>query len=956
MAIFQGLNNQNDQQNQTQQKSRVKSVLRYTMMPEILPRIRALGFHFGHFAYLLALVFGSARLIPQTHPVMNPANIGRYGVRQVIAMAANNIKWRRENIDQIAIFSAIVIGLIMIVIQAILIAIAALIGFNPAQAGGGGGVDVGSFFTPIGNYDAADDPVMIMFAQVFGNLNGFWGADFANLTDNSENVFGTRTGIHEGVYQMLSIYSMVMMVIAVIIVLYYITTVVGEAAKTGTPFGQRFNSLWAPIRLVVALGLLVPLGSGLNSAQYITLWLAKQGAGLGTHVWGVMADSMTRPNADNYVIGDFQNDWVREAAFNIFFLETCMYASNKENYADPNSPDGIIRRVIEDDDSSTDRTFRVAYDRGAEWGDGRYRSCGEITISITEQDINSTIIGTEALPVEAAYELAVNIVTDLMGPLDSNDTGGRAIPETAMGMAREEISIDGRIPFSELYYNNVNMAADAVLNARLSEFSADDFRADVNDIIQQLFDERTNSFIYAGVWYLEISRIVQHSKDIINNTVPNFSVGTVNLRTEANVERVGGVIWSPYLVRVGSETETLISNIYNHMSNNVHAYFEPPEEAPEQCRNLGEAPSWWDSQACAIASMIIPDELVILAQDNPATRTLDPMSTLVNAGYSIFQKAWWWIGAGIVADVGGAIAAGLGFLPLTLLGSVLDVIGSIAVIIGALGLTAGFVLYFLLPVLPFIYFFFAVITWVMEIFEAIIAMPLWALSFLQIGGEGMPGQAAMNGFYLLLSILIRPALIVIALVAGALIFGAGVFMLQSLFDSVLLIKGSGNSSGLELIIYSLIFAYCCYMIGTTSFKLVDTIPNQIMRWIGSNPGTFSDGREDPISGNQQMLGAAGAFIGGSMANSISSGAKGAGQATGREVKDRFGLQNATERAAETDKMKKGVMGARLQGATRDDVQATYGERGASFYDRLNTDPEQPRGPRGSGGGNNNNNP
>ena len=175
--------------------------------------------------------------------------------------------------------------------------------------------------------------------------------------------------------------------------------------------------------------------------------------------------------------------------------------------------------------------------------------------------------------------------------------------------------------------------------------------------------------------------------------------------------------------------------------------------------------------------MIIPDELTLLR----VQPDVNPMAVLVRAGYSIFEKGWWYIGSGMVASAAGGIA---GFLPGVLGGIVstaLSTIGSLAILIGALGLTAGFILYFLLPVLPFIYFFFAVVTWLMEIFEAIIAMPLWALSFLRIDGDGMPGQAAMNGFYLLLSILLRPAMIVMGLVAGVLVFHAAVFLLQYLF-------------------------------------------------------------------------------------------------------------------------------------------------------------------------------
>ncbi len=81
--------------------------------------IRQLGLHFGHFAYLIALVLNSARLIPQGHPALHSSNIGQFGVRQVLAIAANHITWSWRTIDQIAIFGAVVAGLIMMFVQAI---------------------------------------------------------------------------------------------------------------------------------------------------------------------------------------------------------------------------------------------------------------------------------------------------------------------------------------------------------------------------------------------------------------------------------------------------------------------------------------------------------------------------------------------------------------------------------------------------------------------------------------------------------------------------------------------------------------------------------------------------------------------------------------------------------------------------------------------------------------------
>ncbi|MBY0427759.1 MAG: hypothetical protein K2Q32_00895, partial [Alphaproteobacteria bacterium] len=83
----------------------------------------------------------------------------------------------------------------------------------------------------------------------------------------------------------LGIYSNALLIVASVILLYHLLIMTGETAHQGVVGGKRTNQVWAPIRLVVAIGLLVPLASGLNSAQYITLQIIEWGSNMATHVW-----------------------------------------------------------------------------------------------------------------------------------------------------------------------------------------------------------------------------------------------------------------------------------------------------------------------------------------------------------------------------------------------------------------------------------------------------------------------------------------------------------------------------------------------------------------------------------------------------------------------------------------------------------------------------------------------
>lgn len=889
-------------------------VLKYTMMPEILPRIRRLGFHFGHFAYLLALVFSSARLIPASHPVLNAANIGRFGVRQVIAIAANNLTWSKKNIDQIAIFIAIVIGLIMLVIQAAFIGFMALTGTANAQT-------ADSFFT---SPNPAEDPILIFLAQVFGNLDGFWGTQYT-----SANAPGSSTAIHEGVRQVLSLYSMATMVIAVIIVLYYILTVIGEAAKTGTPFGQRFNSLWAPIRLIVALGLLVPLGSGLNSAQYITLWVAKMGSGLGTQAW-IQMSRVIDGNPERYELAEFSTPWMRELAAEVFFMEVCRQTHNKE--ISMSDPDRLVMPNIVEEINGEDGvySYKVAYENRARflgYFGGAY--CGNVSIKM-ESDHASVI----SVPVEKVFTEVKGIILDMTNQYSE-------IAQIAEKYAKGEISVDGAgetMPLSDAF-NQVMAIADGK-DQNLRDELADEINQAQSEQLQKILDERENSWAHAGVWYLELSRLIQVSQDTSKNARPNTTAVEVsNLQGQPFItpsqsgipqEMVDQNMIFSGVSGIPPESKRALLTVWRYYQQNKGNYL-PEEKIPDACKGIDSSSNAFEAVGCFVVALIVPKELVLLAypngfpddvesntsdekiEESTQRRMLDPMGTLLRAGYSITQRAWVSILAGAamsgVSGILGAFGGAMGAV-----GAAIGVLGSIAILLGGIGLSAGMILYFLLPVFPFIYFFFAIVSWVMEIFEAVIAMPLWALAHLRIDGDGMPGQAAMNGYFLLLSILLRPAFIVIGLIAGALVFGAAIFLLQTLFANVLFIKGGGSVSGLELMIYTVIFAYLCYSAGITSFKLVDNIPNQILRWIGNGTPTFSEGKEDPVGGNSQLLMAGTAVLGGQAANTLSSGLQSAGQSTAKAGKG-FADEKGWTRDGKEQKAKE--LEAKKEGALRD---------------------------------------
>jgi conjugal transfer/type IV secretion protein DotA/TraY len=229
-------------------------------------------------------------------------------------------------------------------------------------------------------------------------------------------------------------------------------------------------------------------------------------------------------------------------------------------------------------------------------------------------------------------------------------------------------------------------------------------------------------------------------------------------------------------------------------------------------------------------------------------RDTHPLAKLVALGRALIE-------ATAIQLAGRAIAGLPAMFGNTTWGPIAKSLGQVLSQITMLTFAIGAVLYYIVPFMPFVYFFYAASAWVKAVFEAMVGMPLWALSFVRIDGDGLPGKSGMNGFYLLLDILIRPVLIVFGLIASISIFAAQVNVLGEIWYLVESNVGGGDTvntlavpgetrflgytrDAIDGFCYTIIYTIIVYMLGMASFKLIDLIPGKILRWMGASVSTI----------------------------------------------------------------------------------------------------------------------
>ena len=864
-------------------------IIKYATLPQVLPRLYQLfATGFAHVPFFMALIYQAARLLPADHPYLNPKNIGRYGIRHVVAQAANNLKLDKKHIDQTLIFFIILCGVVLLLAQVILFGIAIfsqhqVFAMSPTDL-----ISVNSQYNKGPNQDIA----FILLDRVFGMKGIFQscvsvshvagdanaGPPCADLQGNPLPDSGAAfpTPFQLALHTLLNFYSLGIFFIAALLIVYFIIAITAETAATGIPFGQRFNKTWAPVRLVVFAALLLPLNiggdnAGLNGGQIITLWSAKLGSNFATNAWGrfnkvlvqgYLGDTMNliaTPNAPE----------INQLAQFLFTAKTCQIA---ENYAYGHGGNGIQAYLVRSKPANGSASSGVDYlDMRATDYDAavKFANYGPIHIRFGEQNDAFKDYSGGVQP------FCGEVRDDVLGADQAGGakSGATSIQELYYNLVRKMWDDSTMVTYAKCVRNRIVQYEH---DPNCAEWPDQQFQKNIISSFQTYINQSLPGFINtekqssdwgvpedllkkgwagAGIWY---NRIAKMNGDVANA-----------------VENVPQSTTFPYVMEVVSRAQHMnnqnitAATVFDPVTADGSTIKYPRDRDLEIAEVENEAWSSWNASG-AYGSHINKGSDVVSGvigaffgangiYDMRNNTNVHPLAQLSSLGKSMMQAAIrnYTIGTGL------SIFGNFGNDQLSqLLGSLASTGGSIVSSVGTVFFIISFMLYYVIPFLPFLYFFFAVSGWVKAIFEAMVAIPLWALAHIRIDGEGMPGPSANNGYFLILEIFLRPIFIVFGLLASIQIFTAMVTVLNQIFDLVTQnVSGFDQSAEfsatiantklsfargpLDQLFYTITYVVICYITGLSCFKLIDQIPNNVLRWMGLSLKSFAeDANED----------------------------------------------------------------------------------------------------------------
>lgn len=866
--------------------------LRYTLTPELRPRIAELFTRgFAHIPYLIALLYSAVGLLPAGHPYLQAENMGRFGVRHVVAEAANRLTLSWRNADQIAMFFVILAGVALIAAQIVMLPMAFMLSFTPAGAQ--------SAFEMVTTPNPDQDVAFMLLDLIFG-VEGIFGSCVSTgsgCTDVHGQTVLAGLGnypqpIHHALHYLLGVYSAGIVIVAVFVTSYFVAAVVVETAQTGTPMGKRFTQAWVVPRLLLAIGLLIPMSSGLNSGQYIVLYAAKYGSGLATNGWvqfletledesqGQNMDLIARPNIpevgtvlqfyhvaatckEAYEAADESLDikpyLVRGVSHNVPYMEVAGTGYDEMvKFAD-----GARRVFIRFGEADKDENPMEK---------GHVKPlCGELVFELTDPR-PSDEASAGALIMQAGYwAMLQDLWADqFVAPNYPKETTKAEMPSLADDSIPQTLTEDRKRELVAKYQARARRALAAAISAELS----------ANDsTISQAFKDKGWGF--AGVLY---NYVAEKGGRIATAVYAMFAPSHYPELMERVCEKR----------RAADQSVGFGIACFNPVLANGKMVELTPTETEMIAPMYAAAYDWSRGDTTAMAQrnpssngiiefihMIFGTEGLFNMRENANAH---PLAQLTMIGRSLVESAVRNIGYGV--GMGGGVAGLLKMVGFDGGGAMLGAVGGFMVTIATVAMSIGFLLFYIVPFLPFMYFFFGLGGWVKGIFEAMVGVPLWALAHIRIDGEGLSGKAAKDGYFLILEIFLRPILLIVGFLAGITIFSAMVLTLNETFDLVVVnLTGFSERESLDdpsftdiefyrsyidVFFFTVVYAVTVYMMAMASFKLIDLIPNNILRWMGVSVKTFNDEQESPAEkmmqsasvGSQQAFSSVGKGLGG----------------------------------------------------------------------------------------------
>ncbi|RIY41078.1 DotA/TraY family protein [Neopusillimonas maritima] len=599
---------------------------------------------------------------------------------------------------------------------------------------------------------------------------------------------------------------------------YFILASVAQTAHEGEVLGKRINGLWVPIRVTLGVFGMLPVFGGFSLAQAIVMWFVILGIGLANIMTSAAISDTEKFNALIPPPGNSTSSstvsFDANTAKQLFLMNVCVDTASRlheQATADDwvawgSKPELVFSKVngqtsirsvgIGDNYSCGSFLLKKEGARTGTWG-----SWGGLTgwrsPAVNYEDIED--ISNVTYAQKSAELMKMN---DKMADLSEHFVS--AYFENNGTQFNPPVSVFEDV--AKAANEKVNQVVSAAIESK--ESAQDSERSTLSEAAAN--DIRKGGWMSLGSWhsvYAEVQAALQTAAfngQLLYTPASNFDESTQEdyITLSRMMTSAGFVASKPEITDENSFGQSVLDLFFNAVvSDTGGTNMVNPITAAKS------AGDW-----------MITAGLAIYAVDSYLDSTL------------LGTKAGKWAVKGVSSVV--SLATPIGAAISTLVNMLEDLISVLPVIAG-LFLVIGALLSIYVPMIPFLTWVAALVSYFVSVIEGLIAAQVWAFGHLSLDGEGM-GQKTEKGYQYLLSALIRPPLMVLGFFfASAILILIGTFVVNEMMTVVRNVQGDSMTGVIVIIAFFVLFTVLMITIVSTVFDMIFEVPDRVIAWFGN---------------------------------------------------------------------------------------------------------------------------
>ena len=640
--------------------------------------------------------------------------------------------------------------------------------------------------------------------------------------------------------------------------LFTFVAVVGtiNSAQDGEFLGRKWSSTWVPLRFLMGTALMVPLTTGYSTAQHAILWLALMGSGGASAVWSAALKDFSGSQAAAATQSpDFKEGL--EALFQeMLKAEVCMATLAQAEglsygmKSTAASNDGTYgSKIFYGQPTASGRNdhcgsvLTLRYDQPDEDGSYQLRSASNKYLGLSNGNIDQA--GGKPVKDSTATSNAMKAYIDAQRyALIAISSGPLRTAATAI-TAKNDFSQGAPGPNSTITSPDTQRTIVATALKQSMQIYAQSTMGPVSTAVSSikgdldLFLDTSSKtgWVMAGATFFQMTAIRSKMNKVVRE-VPEF-------RNEN---------WYTRTLSVNVASKSLADDL-EALKTNVQDGF---------VGDSSNSMNWGDDLTKWLAKKFAFDPT---SDKHALVQIKDTGDYMMVIGEAIGFAAW---SANQVSknDTASSVVSTLvsSTGPITAmvlkgLSAVTQMLLPLILVLAAALFFSGVMMSLILPTLPFLMSVGAVLGWLMAVFSAVVAAPIWLAGHLNPEGDGFSGQRAAGGYMILLETATRPIFIVLGLIGAFLIMDPMCRFAAIAFQATVNSLQGNSVTGLpSMVVLICLYVVIIWTIVRTSLTFTYNLAQQVYTWIGGQFAGYDKAQEFSNAAEHANKAAAGGLV------------------------------------------------------------------------------------------------